>query len=220
MTVSERERGVGVPVPEIALPFEWRVGEHISVSGQNGSGKSTLVSKILTHRRYVLIIRTKPDDVTYDAHTVRTAKAMESPRYDRLVLAPRYQDQAIEIGDALERAWMHGRWTVYIDELFYAIEILKLGPEIERLLTQGRSKKISVVCGMQRPVRVTRFALSESSHVVAFYLEGRDRKTMAESASEQIAQAGASLERYQFAWYYRPTRSLWVGRYQDLGVAA
>ncbi len=175
------------------------------------------MSHILGLRRYVLVLRTKPDNVTYEgARIIRKAKAMDDPRGERFVLAPAYRDQQEEVALALERVWTQGGWTVYIDETFYLFEQLRLGPFVERLLTQGRSKKISVICAMQRPVRVTRFAISEATHVIAFYLEGRDRKIMQDAAGERLADIGGQLERYQFGWYHRPTREVWTGRFQDL----
>lgn len=145
---------------------------------------------------------------------------------DKIVLAPAYARQQEEIALALERVWTQGGWTVYVDELFYVTSMLGLAKFIERLLTQGRSKGISVIVGMQRPVHVTRFAISEATHVLTFFLEGRDTKTMAEAASPTIAELGPTLRRHEFAWYYRPERAssnardyLWRGFAQDLGVA-
>lgn len=84
------------------------------------------------------------------------------------------------------------------------------------LLTQGRSKGISVVTGMQRPVGVTRFAISQASHVLCFSQEGRDLKTVIEATSPRLAGPISQLERYEFVWYNRPTREIWRGKLQDL----
>lgn len=151
---------------------------------------------------------------------------MDSPRNRKLVLYPSpgsVRVQQEEIALALERVWQHGGWTVYIDELFYVTKMLGLGLMVERLLTQGRSKGISVVCGMQRPTGITRYAISESTHVVSFFLEGRDRKVLGEAGASIVADAGETLGKYEFAWFYRPERAsgqpermLWTGKLQDL----
>jgi len=134
---------------------------------------------------------------------------------NRVVLFPKYENQAIEFAKALDLVWKQGGWTIYLDELFY---LDKLGVRlfIERLLTQGRSKGISVVSGMQRPVSVTRFAIGESSHVVSFGLEGRDAKLLGEVASPKLSKVVQELPRHAFAWYNVPTRQFWKGKYQDL----
>lgn len=149
---------------------------------------------------------------------------MDDPRNTSLVLAPSYERQQDEIALALERVWTQGGWTVYADELFYLTKMLGLGLMWERLVTQARSKGVTCVSGMQRPVQVTRFAISESTHVLSFFLEGRDaRDTLATAASPVLADACRKLGKFQFAWFYQPAigspnlaEKLWVGRLQDL----
>lgn len=150
---------------------------------------------------------------------------MDQPNAHRLLLSPSYDRQQDEIALALERVWRQGGWTVYIDELFYLTDMLGLSAFVTRLLTQGRSKGISVVVGMQRPVLVTRFAISEATHIISFNLDGRDVKTMSEAASTKFAKVGATLRKHEFAWMYRPNvaepderKWLFRGFAQDLGV--
>lgn len=134
---------------------------------------------------------------------------------NRLVLYPRYENQAEEFARALDIVWKQGGWTVYLDELFY-LDKLGIRLFIERLLTQGRSKGISVISGMQRPVFVTRFAIGESSHVVSFGLEGRDAKLIGEVASPKLTPIVQQLVRHEFVWYDVPHRKYWRGKYQEL----
>lgn len=108
--------------------------------------------------------------------------------------------------------WIQGGWTVIIDELFYVDDTLKLRSHLERLYTQGRSKGITVVAGMQRPVAVTRFALSQSAHVLTFRVDGRDAKTLSDATSEIIRKPAAELGAWQFVWFYRPKREYIIGR--------
>ncbi len=119
----------------------------------------------------------------------------------------------------MDTIWKQGNWTVYLDELFYLNRLGhgEVGRKIEQLLTQGRSKGITVVSGMQRPVGVTRFAMSESTHLISFGIEGRDaKKTMREVGNDLWAATVEQLERYEFAWFYVPERAIFRGRVQDL----
>ena len=201
---------------ELLLPARWEVGQHLAIVGDTGSGKSTLAALLLSTRRYLLVLRTKPDTVRYGAVRTETADALRDGPHERLVLAPKYEHQAREIAHALDLVWRQGGLTVYVDELFYASQHLRLSPFIDRLLTQGRSKGISVVTGMQRPVQVSRFALSQSTHVLAFAQEARDAKLLGEATSKQLEGVVNGLARYEFAWYDRIARSVWTGNRDKL----
>lgn len=116
----------------------------------------------------------------------------------------------------MSMAWTEGGWTVYADEAYY-LTSLGLEDSLVKLLTQGRSKAISVVVGMQRPAWVSRFALSEPTHVFAFRLgDKRDLRAISEGVSDDLAQAVPELDQYQFAYYHKVTRRLRTGTAQDL----
>ena len=177
-------------------------------------------------RQYQIIFRSKADDVRYpDARTIRTAEGMDDQRYSRFVLNPRPRRrfgavasardlrvaQYAEFRAAFDRIFAQGGWTAYLDEVFYLTETLRLGVEIETLLTQGRSLGISVAGGIQRPVRITRFLLTESRHILSFRLEGRDAKEFADSTHEMVRREVTTLPEHHFLWFRRPDR-LWKGR--------
>ena len=130
--------------------------------------------------------------------------------------------------------YRHGRWTVAIDEGF-AAEKLGLGQWIERSLTQGRSKGLTLVYGQQRPVSppgtmVSRFALSQATHVFCFRVEGRDAATIAESttprilpyiseqAAERTGDTSLLLPERSFAYYHRAARYVGSGTASRLGA--
>lgn len=142
---------------------------------------------------------------------------MDNLQEERILLEPTYRQQRLEISAALEKVWTQGSWTCVIDELLY-IERLKLTNMVERLLTQGRSKNISTVVGMQRPVAVTRFAISSSTHVFCFQLEGRDIVTVAEATTPRIAQPLLQLdnESHDFVYFNRRTRQVKTGNAKRL----
>lgn len=198
------------------MPFVWEQGEHVAIIGENGSGKTFLETRLVEFRDYVAVLKTKADDTKFNGFRVaKKATALDNPNNNRILLRPNYYDQAKQGWWMLEKAWQQGGWTCVIDELLRC-ERIGLTDQIERGLTQGRSIKISMVVGTQRPARITRYALSEAKHVFSFALEGRDAKVLSESTSEGMERAVLGLARYQFAYYYRPTREITIGRAQDL----
>lgn len=108
----------------------------------------------------------------------------------------------------LQRVWEEGGWCIYIDEMYYIQHVLKLQSYCESLLTQGRSKHISMVLGVQRPAWVSRFALSEPIHVLSSKLrDGRDIATMKMVAGDEYASELSKLKRYEFGYLNRDTMS-------------
>lgn len=194
------------------VPVPWNVGEHVAIIGTTGTGKTYLMSRLLSLRKYVAVVRTKADDIKFtDYKRVKDASALDSLRDTRLLIEPEFSQQRNVVAETFAKVWSAGGWTLVVDELFYAIKVLRLQVGIEMLLTQGRSKRISIVTGMQRPVHVTRFALSEVSHVFTFRLEGRDAKTISDMTSQEFAIASTRVPRFHFAHYHVPTRTIGVG---------
>lgn len=200
------------------FPIKWRQGEHAVVIGRTGSGKTYLISKLIGLRQFVVFFRTKPDRNKFpDLITTRHAAAMHAMNGQRLLLEPEYKRQAIEGYHMLENAWQHGSWCVVIDELWYAEQQLGLEDYVNRMLTQGRSKDISAVLGVQRPVDISRFALSETKHLFIFQTEGRDLKfSLRDSTTDRIVPAVRSLKQYQFCYYNRESGQLAIGNANSL----
>ena len=147
--------------------------------------------------------------------TVTRASSLKTAKYDSFELYPRgdKQARAKEFHEALEYVYETGGWTVVIDELFYVNrlsipirnrKVHKLESDVEDLFTQGRSKHITVMAGLQRPVAVTRFAISQSKHVLAGVMESRDAKELSMATSRQMEGVVQSLNDYEFAWFSRP----------------
>lgn len=193
-------------------PFAWLPGEHVTAIGDTGTGKTYLLAELVRFRKYVIVFKTKadPDDDKKwrGFHRTQRAKTMDNVRFEHILLDPEYRYQTREGVEMLERVYLQGGWTVVIDELWIA-ERIGLKHQIERLLTQGRSKGISVVLGQQRPVTTSRFAISQTTHLFTFRTEGRDGKTIAEATTPRILPVIDGLTGHDFAYYNRAKR--WVG---------
>lgn len=200
-----------------ALPARWRIGEHIAVAGDTGSGKTYLIARLVTLRNFVIFLRTKADDIELPGfRKARTTAAMDDLYETRILLEPHHSHQMREGYRMLKNVFEQGGWTVCIDELWYVENKLRLGEQVDMLLTQGRSEKISVIVGMQRPARVSRFAISQATHVFAFALEGRDIQIMKEATTPRIVEPIESLTGHDFVYYNRRTRQIAKGNARKL----
>lgn len=200
------------------LPIPWIPGEHITAIGDTGTGKTYLVNKIIAQRKYVVFFRTKADKTKIDGfHMARKASAMDNVYQTRILLQPEYSYQMREGYEMLERAWVQGGWTIVIDELWY-VERLKLGSLVERLLTQGRSIGISVVIGIQRPAQISRFVISQSTHLFTFRVEGRDLQTIKLSTTPRVVEPINSLTGHNFVYYNRALRLVAKGNAKNIGA--
>lgn len=205
------------------MPYKWKQGEHVIIIGDTGSGKTFLTSKILPLRTHVMVLRTKPDDIKFEGFRKVDLLRKVGGYFDdagkkvyKFLLDPDYDLQQRELSQAFEKAWREGGWTVAIDETYYATQILKLERQINKLLTQGRSKHITVICGMQRPVFISRFAMSQATHAFIFRCEGRDLKSLADALSPSIIKPVEDLREHDFIYFNRATREVIKGNARDL----
>lgn len=206
------------PAASTGAPALWKVGEHVAVAGDTGSGKTYLIAKLVQLRNYVIFLRTKADDIELPGfRRARTADVMDDWTATRILLDPHPSHKLREGYRMLTRAFEQGGWTVVVDELWYVENRLKLTEYVETLLTQGRSMKISVVIGMQRPARVSRFGISQATHVFAFALEGRDVQIMKEATTPRIVDPIDQLTGHDFVYYNRRSRQIVRGNANKLG---
>ncbi|MDE2040613.1 MAG: hypothetical protein KGJ45_11455 [Elusimicrobia bacterium] len=143
---------------------------------------------------------------------MRTSKELTSTLFSKYELRPRYEAQRREFALALELTWKEGGWCNYLDETFYLDEELGLRPLIARGMTQGSGKGITMACGIQRPVGVTRFVLSQALHIICFHMEGRDVKELEYATNRAMADAVQRLGKHEFAWYCHGDPDIFVGK--------
>jgi ABC-type dipeptide/oligopeptide/nickel transport system ATPase component len=196
---------------------KWLQGEHVTIVGDTGSGKTYLESKLLQYRSHVIVIRTKPDDVKFPGFsTVKEFKKLGDKKIQQFLFVPKYEEQQLQIVRALDVVWKEGGWCVAVDETYYATQILKLERSLNKLATQGRSKHITLVAGMQRPAWVSRFILSQSTHAFIFRMEGKDLNTLSQSLSPRVVKPVEGLSGHDFIYYNRATREIIKGNARNL----
>jgi tRNA A37 threonylcarbamoyladenosine biosynthesis protein TsaE len=195
----------------------WNQGEHVVLIGMNGSGKTTLARHLLTrYRKWKIMLVTKPDDITWPGwRTVKDHKAING-RTDSYRLHPEYESSRQQFKEVMDRVWKEGGWCIYLDELYH-LEHKGLSNDVIKLLTQGRSKRITVVGGVQRPAWVTRFALSEPRHTFAFRVgDNRDAKAIGDGLGKAFQTEVERLRRYEFAYHDKVTGEIKRGNSRDI----
>lgn len=176
--------------------WRWKQGEHVTLIGPTGRGKTTLITHILPRREYVIFLGTKRQDSTQTAlaragyKTVTDFAQIHRDVGKRWLLKPPYPKKAgvREIKavhahvfrNALMMAFKQGGWTIVADEVRYLTNYLQLGAEMELLWLQGRSLKVTIIAGTQRPRHVPLEAYSQASHL--FFWQTPDAQDVARVA--------------------------------------
>ena len=195
----------------------WQQGEHVVIVGMSGSGKTTLARALLDrYRHWRVMLVTKPDDLTWRGWTrVRAHEAIDPRRGPAWRLDPSYDEAPGHFRAFLDRAWSEGGWCVYADELYH-LQHAGLERDLVRVLTQGRSKRLTVVGGIQRPAWVTRFALSEPRYTFCFRVgDRRDAKALGDGLGKAFQDEVETLGRYEFAFHDKVTGQISRGTSRD-----
>lgn len=189
--------------------FDWEQGQHISLVGPNGRGKTNLLTHILPLRSYKVFLGTKRKDSTQDALVrglgdtkYKVAKEWAEVHQDisrNWMLRPPFPKKAdvaqLKVyhahvfREALMSMFREGGWTVAADEVRYLTDYLGLTDVMNLLWLQGRSLKLSVVAGTQRPRNVPLEAYSQASHL--FFWQTPDKADVDRVA--ELASIGRDL---------------------------
>lgn len=201
--------------PAFRLP---RDDEHTTVVGHNGSGKTQLGAWLLSQQNLRdkpwYVVDYKGDELLNGISRAREIDFHETPRQPGLYMLHSRPDLEDETEGWLWNVWQNEGAGLYIDE-GYMLPQANRGA-YQAILTQGRSKRIPVITLSQRPVKVSRFAFSEASHIAMFDLtDRRDRATIEEICPRGFSQwcprqFGRQLPKYHARWYNVKERAPFV----------
>jgi energy-coupling factor transporter ATP-binding protein EcfA2 len=228
--------------PEFAELFarEHKQGEHVAIVGQTGSGKTVLglsLCEIIGGRKgrdgrpaRVVVLATKPRDATLTKLGWPVVKEWP-PAYgqEHCIVWPKGgapSSRARRLRSVyrplLDTIYHEGGQTVYIDEASYFERPLPYGlglaGTMEDVWTTGRSLKLTLVAGTQRPRHVTRSMWSEPSWVFVFPPDDLDDlKRVAELSGRKadVLEIAERLGGFEFLCVRRQRgggRALYVSR--------
>lgn len=210
-----------LPWGDVLARVDWQQGEHVTLIGPTGAGKTTAALALLAERErrrgHVLTILTKPRDPVAKRLRGRgyeSTRAWPPPyRRSKIILWPKQErlgqtaEQRQVVSDALDGVFADGAWCVYIDELFWLTNRLKLDAKLRDLWLQGRSLGVTLVASGQRPRNLPVEAYSSSSHLLLWQTnDDDDLKRIAglgAASTAEVRDAVSSLD-------FRGHEVLWV----------
>lgn len=200
--------------------FRWpNPDEHCAIVGRNGTGKSQFGAYVLAKRDLknsrTIVLDYKGEELFNSIERIREIDVYGAlPKHNGLYILRVHPGMNEAVEKFLWKIWEKENTGLFVDE-GYMIPSSE-GGAFQALLTQGRSKRTPVITLSQRPVKVSRFAFSESSHIALFHLnDKRDQKTIAESLPEGFVDwvpsefrgvdsdrdLGNRLPKYHARWY-------------------
>lgn len=172
------------------MPFRWpNTTQRTLVVGSNGTGKSILASYILANQPI-----DKMPWIIFDFKTEEVLNAIPYRKYIDFGDVPKEPGIYIlpceivednpRIENFLGKIHRQGRTGLFFDE-GYMMPHDRPFRKLNAIYTQGRSKHIPTITLTQRPVQISRFAVSEANHLVYMRLnDTRDKKKISEIIPE------------------------------------
>lgn len=193
------------PVFMRELDRRWRPGPpdwpnpNIAVVSMAGSGKSRFVREIVGLRDRVVLFGTKQQDpplydpLVKDGWKIQARWNPQDTSHERVIFRPPLagpsKEDLAHQREAFRRALIQlfrvGGWTLWLDEVRYLSETLKLADELNLLWLQGRAMGVVIVALTQRPVSVPLNMFEQSRFLATFKVKGQeDRRTMSSYTGE------------------------------------
>lgn len=170
------------------------------IVGKTGSGKTVAgiwqLSKRSWDRMPWVILDTKRDELINAIPGTEEISIYDSiPTKPGLYIAHPLPDELEAMENFQWKLWEKEHVGIFIDEGY----MIGKSKAFNALLTQGRSKIIPMIILSQRPVWISRFVMSETDFVQAFWLnDERDRDTV---GGFLPADMHRRLPPYHSVWY-------------------
>lgn len=172
--------------------------DRVTIIGPTGSGKTHaamwhLSNASFLNRPYV-VIDPKREELVSQIEDANYIAVGEIPKYPGIYVVNPVPSDAPLVDKMLIDIWDRENIGVWLDEGL----MFGTGDGIDACFTQGRSKHIPMIMLMQRPVWVSRFAISEATFIQYFGLEDeRDQRTV-----KAFAKIPVEKQLPQFYSYY------------------
>jgi hypothetical protein len=179
--------------------------DRLTVIGPTGSGKTHAAIWHLSNANFTeqpwLVIDPKREELISQIDGVNYIDIGDVPSHPGIYVINPVPSDAALVDQMLIDVWDHEHVGVWIDEGL----MFGTGDGIDACFTQGRSKRIPMIMLMQRPVWVSRFAVSEATFIQYFGLEDdRDKATV--SAFAKRLPVDSDLEQYHSFYYDVPRK--------------
>jgi hypothetical protein len=163
-------------MPQMILPDD---SQRLVLCGKSGSGKTQAATWHLSLRSFDrmpwLVYDFKFDPLLNSIAGLQTIEVGEIPQHPGLFICHPRPDETEAVQAQMWAIWEKGSIGIYIDEGYMVGDT----PAFRALLTQGRTKIIPMIVGVQRPTWVTRFLFTEADFFQVFLLaDERDMKTV------------------------------------------
>jgi len=180
--------------------------DRLTVIGTTGSGKTQAalwhLSNASFNSRPWIVIDPKREELLSGIEAAEYIPVGEIPKKPGIYIVNPIPSDAPLVDKMLIDIWDRENIGIWLDEGL----MFGTGDGVDACLTQGRSKQIPMIFLMQRPVWVSRFAVSEATFIQYFGLEDeRDQRTA--KAFARNLPVDQTLERFH-SFYYDVPRKL------------
>lgn len=190
--------------PTKAVDLAPKYGQKAMFTGMTGSGKTTGILNMLPAyygKQQIIIADTKGDPALERLYGPTATKLRDLPKVSKWPDNPvvLYRPNGNELADLTildafcDWIYRRGNTVLVLDEIGQFARGAYAGPGLTNVYARGRTQKVTVLGGTQRPKNVPLIAFTESQWFFTFrLLYLNDRKRMGEYAHPSLIEAPTS----------------------------